>query len=192
MTDIKNLILEGTIEVFREKGLKFTMDDLARRLGMSKKTIYTVYKEKEELFLAMVDYVFDSIKQSEQEILEDDSLSTVEKLKNVLGVLPKGYREIEFGQLYSLKDKYPTIYCQVEKRLETGWEKTIALIEQGMQEGAIRPVSIPIVKIMLEASIERFFQRDVLAQNQIAYADALDGVVGIIMKGIEMREPGNR
>ena len=40
-----------------------------------------------------------------------------------------------FRQLYQLKEKYPEIYHQVEVRLETGWETTIALLEQGMQEG---------------------------------------------------------
>mgnify|MGYP000429396910 CR=1 FL=1 len=45
----------------------------------------------------------------------------------------------------------------MEVRLETGWETTIALLEQGMQEGVIRPVRIPILKMMLEASLEQFF-----------------------------------
>ena len=39
----KEVILEGTIKAFNEKGLKFTMDDVAKILGMSKKTIYTFY-----------------------------------------------------------------------------------------------------------------------------------------------------
>ena len=53
----KEVILEGTIKAFNEKGLKFTMDDVAKILGMSKKTIYTVFRDKESMFLAMVDYM---------------------------------------------------------------------------------------------------------------------------------------
>lgn len=71
-------ILDATLRVFDQKGLKFTMDDLAKELSISKKTIYTVYDDKEALFLAMVDYIFDSIKESEQMILTDPSLSVVE------------------------------------------------------------------------------------------------------------------
>ena len=52
-------ILDATLRVFDQKGLKFTMDDLAKELSISKKTIYTVYDDKEALFLAMVDYIFD-------------------------------------------------------------------------------------------------------------------------------------
>lgn len=182
--ELKTTILEGTIKAFNHKGLKFTMDDIAGILGISKKTIYTVFKDKEELFLTMVDYIFDSIKESEQKILEDSELNTLEKIKMVLGVLPEGYKEIDFRQLFTLKDKYPKIYSQVEKRLETGWESTIALLEQGMQEGVIRPVKIPIVKMMLEAAVEQFFQRDILVRNKISYAEALNEVVEILVTGI--------
>lgn len=37
MNEQKERILKGTIQAFNEKGLKFTMDDLARILGMSKR-----------------------------------------------------------------------------------------------------------------------------------------------------------
>ena len=56
--ELQKKILEGTLVVFNKKGLKFTMDDLAGQLGISKKTIYTVFRDKEELFLEMVDYLF--------------------------------------------------------------------------------------------------------------------------------------
>ena len=47
------------------------MDDLAAILGMSKKTIYNVFSDKNSLFLDMVDYLFDTIKESEQKIVKD-------------------------------------------------------------------------------------------------------------------------
>jgi hypothetical protein len=132
----------------------------------------------------MVDYLFDSIKASEQELLLDDSLTTLEKAERILGVIPEGYKDVDFRQLYMLKEKYPKIYEQVERRLETGWETTIMILEQGMEEGVIRPVKLPIVKMMLEASLEQFFQRDVLIRNKISYLEALDEVVSILIHGI--------
>ena len=44
--DNKERILEATMKVFNKKGLKFTMDDIAEELSMSKKTIYTVFDNK--------------------------------------------------------------------------------------------------------------------------------------------------
>ena len=167
--ELKENIMQGTLQAFNQKGLKFTMDDIAKILGISKKTIYQVFRDKEALFLETVDYLFDRIKDSEQKIVENPEMDTLQKIHTILGVMP---------------ECYPEIYHQVEVRLETGWETTIALLEQGMQEGVIRPVRIPILKMMLEASLEQFFQRDILLQNEITYAQALQEVVGILMYGI--------
>ena len=186
--DHREEILKATIQVFNDKGLKFTMDDIAELLRISKKTLYKVFDDKEALFLAMVDYIFDTIKESERAVVEDDSLSTADKIHKILGVLPEGYKDVDLRQLYLLKDKYPKIYKQVELRLETGWEITIELIEQGIAEGCIQPVKIPILKMMLEASLEQFFQRDILVRNQISYQDALAEVVNILMEGIKIHK----
>ncbi len=182
--ELRDTILQGTIAAFREKGLKFTMDDVASLLGMSKKTIYTVFPDKHTLISDMVDYCFSSIKESEQRVLNDTSLDTVEKLRAILGVLPESYRDIDFQQLYLLKEKYPKVYKKVEQQLENGWESTIALMEQGIAEGKLRQLHIPVLKTMMEATLEQFFQRDVLVRNGISYQEALDEVVHILVDGI--------
>lgn len=182
--DLRDTILEGALHIFNQKGLKYTMDDIAALLKISKKTIYTIFKDKEELFLTMVDYIFDSIKESERAVMENNELSTSEKVRKILGVLPEGYKDVDLRKLYQLKEKYPKIYKQVEFRLETGWEATIGLIEQGIAEGSIRPIKIPILKTMMESALEQFFQRDILVRNDISYQEALDEVVNILMDGI--------
>ena len=117
--ELRESILEGTLKAFNQKGLKFTMDDLAGILGMSKKTIYTVFQDKNTLVSEMVDYCFDSIKESEQKVLSDTSLDTVGKIRAILGVLPEGYKDIDFRQLYLLKDKYPKMITDVHEMYET-------------------------------------------------------------------------
>ena len=159
--ELRETILEGTIQAFNKKGLKFTMDDIAALLGISKKTIYTVFQDKNTLVSEMVDYCFDSIKESEQKVLSDTSLDTVGKIRAILGVLPEGYKDIDFR-----------------------WETTIALIQQGIHEGTVRPIQIPILKTMMEATLEQFFQRDILITNQISYNEALEEVVNILVDGI--------
>ena len=91
----KEKILQATIQAFNQKGLKFTMDDIASILAMSKKTIYTIFKDKNTLFMEMVDYLFDTIKESESEIIEDNTLSTIEKIRRILGVMPESYKDID-------------------------------------------------------------------------------------------------
>lgn len=178
-------ILEATTMVFNKKGMKFTMDDIAKELSMSKKTIYTIFKDKEQILYEMVDYAFDKIKESEQEVLKDNSLSTVDKLRKLLGVMPDGYKEVDFRQLFLLRDKYPDIYRKIEERLESGWEGTFQLMQQGIDEGSIRPFNIIVFKATFEAAIEQFFGRDILIPNNIKYQDALNELVTIMVDGIK-------
>ena len=182
---LRDLIKKNCMEVYKEKGLKFTMDDIAKMCRISKKTLYIVFKDKEALFVEMVNDMFDEVKACEAEIMKDDSLETVEKLKNLLGVMPQSYSELDFSVMFSLKDKYPSIYAELANRLETGWEPTFKLIEKGQKEGVFRKdVHIPVIKTMFEASLERFFEQDLLVKNSIEYKEALREIVDIIVDGI--------
>ena len=186
MNEQKERILKGTIQAFNEKGLKFTMDDLARILGMSKKTIYVEFTDKNSLFLAMVDYLFDGIKESEEEIINNTDIDIVDKITTMLGVLPESYKDIDLRQLYMLKDKDPVIYKRVEERFENGWQQIIELLKEAMEEGKVRKVNVDIFKMMMEAALEQFFQRDILIYNSLSYEEGLKEVVGILMNGIKL------
>ena len=187
LEQIRIRIIEATISVFNKKGIKFTMDDVAKEISISKKTLYNAFRDKGELFSSIVDYCFDNIKKSEQEVIDDESLGTVEKLRKLLGAMPKAYQNINFENLYMLKDKYPKIYDKVEERLEAGWDGTIDLIEKGIAEGALRPVNTLIVKSMFESTLEKFFQNNILVQCNLSYAEGLSEVVNLIVDGLRVR-----
>ena len=73
-SELREKILLSTMEVFNNKGLKFTMDDIAKNISISKKTIYKVFNDKEEMFLELVDYLFDGIKDAEMQVANDPSV----------------------------------------------------------------------------------------------------------------------
>ena len=186
--ELREKILEATLPLFNAQGLKFTMDELARSLGMSKKTIYAVFPDKRTLLEALADHGFDFIRSSKDRLLEDESLPYTEKLRLVLGTLTEKYESIDLSRLHDLREKYPTVYDRVAQRLESGWESTVALLERGMTEGVLRPFVIPIFKLMMESTLEQFFQSDVLVRSGLSYKRALDQVVDILLRGI-LAEP---
>ena len=181
---LREEIMNEAIEQFNKKGLKFTMDDLAGSLSISKKTLYKVFSDKEDLFFEMVDYCFDAIKESEQEILNDPEMDIVEKIRRIIIVLPHRYKTIDFRKLISLKEKFPSTYAKLEERLESDWEPTIMLLEQGIKEGRITPFSISVLRAMVEGTIEHFLSRDILLTEDISYQEALEKMMDIIMEGI--------
>lgn len=134
--------------------------------------------------MCTVNYVFDQIKVSEQRILEDDSLSTLDKLKRILIVLPEPYENIDWRKIYLCKDKYPNIYKQIERRLETQWDGTFKLLNQAIDEKLIKPISLPIFKAIVQSSIENFISSATLLADDIPYTVALNEFISIILYGI--------
>ena len=185
MTEIKEKILNAAIDEFGKKGLKFTMDDIARNLGMSKKTVYNVFDNKEAMLLELADYCFADIKRSERAIVEDQSLDIVTKIERIMVVLPERHQNIGLSNLYQLRDKYPNIYKKVSTYLSTDWDATIMLIEQGISEGKIRPISIPVLQAMVESTFQQFMSDGILVENHISYEEALQEMIRIIIDGIK-------
>ena len=185
MDDLKNRILVNTIKVFNKKGLKLTMDDVAEQMGISKKTIYKYFNSKEEIFDQIVDYIFDGIKARENEILNEEGLSIDERTRKLLAAFPESFTAIDFAKLGDLKDKYPKIYKKMTRRLESGWEPTIELLEQGRKEGIYREdADLTIFKIMMDASIAKLFEADTLKKSKIKYVECLNQIVDILLLGI--------
>ena len=185
-SQLEEKILIAAIEEFGKKGLKFTMDDIARNLSISKKTMYQVFDNKETMLLALADYCFADIKKSERAIVEDPNLDVVDKIEQILVVLPEKYQNIGLSNLYQLSEKYPNIYSRVSAYLSTDWDATNALIEQGGAEGKIRPIALPVLQAMVESTIQKFFADSILVEHGISYEEALHEMIQIIIHGIRI------
>ncbi|BBF45133.1 transcriptional regulator, TetR family [Lachnospiraceae bacterium KM106-2] len=186
--ELTDEIIQTAIKAFNEKGLKFTMDDIANELHISKKTIYKQFTNKEELLHALIDEAFREIKILEKNIYEDPKLSTKEKIQKIIIALPVPYESFNSNRFLEIRQASPFLLEIMKEHLETGWELTIKLLEQGMEEGVIGPISIPVLRIMITASIESFISSSLLDENGITYSEALDDMMSILMKGIELNE----
>lgn len=185
--DLKERLLEAAIDAFNEKGAKLTLADISKSLSISKKTIYTVFQDKESLLSAMVDYGFTSIKENEKRLLDDPDLSTLEKIQEIVIVIPDRFKQLDFRQFITIKEKYPKLYKQIQKRIETEWEPTLSLFEQAIEEGVIRPIPLPVLKAMIEASIEHFLDSQQLVDQGYLYTDSLKAMMDILMQGLKTR-----
>lgn len=57
----KDRYLAKVYELFRKKGLKLTMDDIASDLKLTKKTLYNNFNSKEELMRTVMQYVIEDV-----------------------------------------------------------------------------------------------------------------------------------
>ena len=179
--ELRTQILDAAAELFQAEGLSFTMQQVAAALHISKKTIYTVYSDKEALLLDMVDMLFEKIHRRKAE-LAALPLPLEERLRAVIIALPEEYAALDFRQLDALEEKYPAVAARVRRHLETGWEPTMALLEQGIAEKRIRPVNLTVLRRVLTAAFQQLLSG---ADDGSSYAAELDDMMDIFMNGIK-------
>ena len=179
--ELRTQILDAAAGLFQAEGLSFTMQQVAAALHISKKTIYTVYSDKESLLLEMVDMLFEKIHRRKAE-LAALPLPLEERLQAVIIALPEEYAALDFRQLDALEEKYPAVAARVRYHLETGWEPTIRLLEQGITEGRIRPVNLRVLRRILTAAFRQLLSG---AEDGISYAGELEAMMDILMNGIK-------
>lgn len=185
---MRDEIINASLSLFSSKGIKFTMDDLSNELGMSKRTLYSFISSKEALINLVVDYVFIEIKKKEKEVLLDDTLDDLEKLKKLLIVLPNTFKNIDYTKTYQIGVFYPRIHKKIEERLEGDWEPTIDLINKCIETGLIRKVNVTLLKNMVTASIENLLDNNFLADSGMTYDETLHEIVNIIFSGLEIKK----
>lgn len=80
-------IIECAIELIRKNGLKFSIDELAKTLKISKKTIYKCYQNKEQFSLSIYKYYFSQINKNVEDIIVKSSNDILELLNIYQDVL---------------------------------------------------------------------------------------------------------
>ena len=175
------VICVAAMDLFRQEGLRFTMQQLAQRLHISKKTLYTRYASKEELLLDMIDDAFGAIHARKRAILAEN-LPLEEKLRRVIIALPEEYAATNLCRLEELEEKFPAAAERVRLHLETGWEPTLALLEETRQAGLLRDVPFDILRTMITGSIEAFLRDESLTAQE--YANALETMIDIFLEGV--------
>ena len=185
---MKEKIIDAAIAEFTEHGLKFTMNDVASRLGISKKTIYTVFDSKQAVLNAIGDRYATDLRSMQQEIEADDSLDITEKIERLLLALPNRYYNIGLSGIYDLAGKYPKTYRHLMKAVNQGWKLVEQYLEEGIRQNKIQNVPIPVVMAMVEGTVQKFLTSNVLVQNHMTYEQGKEEMIAIIMKGIKRSE----
>lgn len=174
-------------------GIKsITMDDLARHLGMSKKTIYKEFNNKEDLIRQVVVEEMESAK-SDMELVQRDSKNAIEEMINMAELILKKTKSITPTAYYDLKKYYRPIWLQFEKlQTEYTYNRIKENIKWGIEEGLYREDIHPsiiarlyIYKVRLMTD-EKIFSLDQFKRNELILQFISYHLHGIVSdKGLE-------
>jgi len=82
---MKERILKTFIEEIKTTGIRFTMEDLAKKMGISKRTLYQYFTSKAEILEEIIDKTFKEIDEETEKITQDNNLDLISKIKKKKG-----------------------------------------------------------------------------------------------------------
>ena len=185
--DLSARIREAALAEFAEKGVRFTMDDLSRRLGISKKTLYVQVRDKEEILASLIEDAFASIKEQEREIVGDASLDPVEKLKRVIGIMPAFGNALDYRKVNEIARQYPELYGRIAAHIEADWEVTLDLYEKALRAGLLRRVDPGVMRELLFSAMEQLLRDDFLQRSGLSYDEAIAEMLDMLFEGLLAR-----
>jgi AcrR family transcriptional regulator len=162
MSQTERIILGGE-ELFLKAGIKsITMDDVAKHLGMSKKTIYQFFKDKNELVVALVNK---KLKEDEDQMsaIISQSGNVIEEMINMMKCSEDIFSRINPIVIHDLQKYHPDAWKQFQNFKSGVLVHTLEeLLTKGIRQGYIRPdIDVKIIAKMRVAQVEMGFNTTV-------------------------------
>ena len=136
--ELKNILLKVR-ELYISYGIKsITMDDVAKELGISKKTLYQYVTDKDDLVGKFID---NEIAMRQEEICNcfRHGLNAIEELFEISLYMNRLMRNQNPATEYDLKKYYPQHFQKTEKARREGMYEYILLnLKKGIKEGLYR------------------------------------------------------
>ena len=161
-------ILHGASELFMKYGVKsITMDEIARHLSVSKKTIYQHFADKDELVITFTRFVLQQ-QQGEISAIEDKNVDVMVGLYGLSEFMRTKVCNINPSLLFDLKKYFPAawkIFSDHKRNFLKNHVK--GFITRGVAEGYFRTdVDIEIIARMRMEQVEMCFNQDVFPTEE--------------------------
>lgn len=186
MKDVKQEILAYSADKFIKHGFfKTSMDEIARGMEISKKTLYKYFDSKSSLVSEVSDYINNKIHTEIDNVISNSKLNTVEKFMILAS--------LDFNQIKSTGGRYmhdiqlhePEIYRKCEKfRKQTVDKILMKLIQQGKKEKILKNYPSDLIITTLDAVYEKLFSSDFIFNSKYSSKQISAFIVNSQLSGI--------
>jgi AcrR family transcriptional regulator len=184
--ETKDRIVQGAEELFFKYGIKsITMDDIAKHLAISKKTIYQYFSDKNELVETLMSV---NLKKDECEFkqIQSDSENMVVEVFNMMKHMGVMFSKVNPNIFYDLQKYHPNAW----KLFKTFKQDTMAKmvessLERGIKEGLVRPdLNAKILSRLRIEQVEMGFNSEVFPPDRFKLVEVQVAMIDHFLYGI--------
>lgn len=184
--ETKDRILLGAEELFFKYGIKsVTMDDIAKHLAISKKTIYQFFSDKNELVETLMTV---QLKEDECEFkqIQEESENVIVEVFNMMKHMGTMFSKVNPNVFYDLQKYHPNAWKQFKVFKNDCMAKMVeSSIERGVKEGLVRgDLNAKILARMRIEQVEMGLNLDVFPPDKFKMLDVQITMIDHFLHGI--------
>ena len=183
---MKERILSEAERLFWKYGVRsVTMEDIAKQLGISKKTIYQHFSDKEQILYQVIQNKTTQ-NQSAMECMVIDTTNPVEEILSVLHMMQKNADQVSPNLLIDIKRYYPQAFSLFRQYKEGQIMRSILEnIQKGIEQGLYRPdINPTILARMRVEQIELAFNDEMFPTDQFSMHDIQAELIHHFVRGM--------
>ncbi len=190
MMEIREKITEGAAELFRKYGIKsVTMDSIATHLGMSKRTIYEVFSDKDEMLISVLKWMAEKQKELVSKIL-DESENSIVAIFRLLEINRDYFQDMSPVFQADLKKFHHEVLMKKADKCEMpDYRNNQRVIEKGINEKLFRQdINPDLVNRCLYFLGKSIMDHDLYPYEDFSRRDVVRNTFINYLKGISTRE----
>jgi AcrR family transcriptional regulator len=159
-TDLRTKILKTAGELFFKFGIRsVSIDDICAELHISKKTFYTVFKQKDELIVELLDAMRQKKEKDYHLVMAQDG--------NVMDMLMANFKRLRGNSMdkhlafvYDLEKFYPELWYERQKMMrDLDRTQTMHMLQKGIDQGMYRKdLDVEATAILFTHLVEQVFK----------------------------------
>ena len=187
---METTIAEAAKEVFAEWGYqRATLEEIAQRAGMSKATIYIYYKNKDDLFLHVVEELYDAITSATAQEAET-SKPPLQKLAGIVRNKMEFFeRERDFFRIY-LSEKHGLEVAPKDPHKRTirdmylqGVHTLAKVLQEGIDAGQIRPMESRRLAFFLQEMMSTLLVQRIQGKAKTMVEEDVEQLLDLFLNG---------
>ena len=187
---MKERILTAAEQLFWKYGVRsVTMEDIAKQLGISKKTIYQHFTDKEDILYQVIQEKVNS-DVTEMNCVFTEMANPIEELMMVLEMMRKNQHEVSPNLLMDIKRYHPQAFGLFRQHMDQHIMKSILEnIQKGVEQGVYRSdINPAILARMRVEQIELAFNNEFFPTNQYSMLDIQRELIHHFVRGMLTEE----
>ena len=188
--ELKDRIIEEAIRSFMKFGIRHvTMDDIANNLAISKRTLYEVFKDKNELILTCMQYLT-QLQEERNALIQAESTNVIDMMVRNMFEGIEAINKINPVFFYDLKKYYPQVWDQKHREhREKGMNHIHTQLRKGVNEGLFRKdIDIKIVAKLFHEQMNMIGDDQIFPKDEYNFADLFKNLVINFLRGISTRK----